>query len=148
MSLLNIWDSFIAHLPEDFQGIFIAGNNTGNNELTSLEGFPAIYWITFFILLSFAFVFVLCKSNAIEKLSKHLLSMSLLVWFIGVIVYIVGFYSLGVNGLSVILRAIISSFKMFVVSNDLARVSKFLQTDAVYMTAFAILHFEAKCAQQ
>ena len=143
MSLLNIWDSFIAHLPENFQGIFIAGNNTGNNELTSLEGFPAIYWITFFILLSLAFVLVLCKSNVIEKLSKHILSMSLLVWFIGVIVYIIGFYSLGVNGLSVILRAIISSFKMFVVSNDLARVSKFLQSDAIYMTVFSILHFAA-----
>lgn len=143
MSLHNIWDSFIAHLPEDFQGILITGSNSCGGEATSLDSFPAIYWITFFILLSFAFVFVLCKSNAIEKLSKHLWSMSLLVWFIGVIVYIVGFYSLGVNGLSVILRAIISSFKMFVVSNDLARVSKFLQTDAVYMTAFAILHFAA-----
>ena len=143
MSLLNIWESFISHLPEGFQGIFITGNNTGNNEVTSLDSFPAIYWITFFILLSLAFVLVLCKSNVIEKLSKHILSMSLLVWFIGVIVYIIGFYSLGVNGLSVILRAIISSFKMFVVSNDLARVSKFLQSDAIYMTVFSILHFAA-----
>lgn len=47
------------------------------------------------------------------------------------------------NGLSVVTRAIISSFKMFVVSHDLARVPSYLQANSSYMTAFSVLHFAA-----
>lgn len=62
---------------------------------------------------------------------------------LGVVVYTIGFYDYGVNGLSVVLRAIIASFKMFVVSHDLSRILPLLQTDTLYMSIFSLLHFLA-----
>lgn len=101
------------------------------------------HWMIFFFIFSFVCVILLCKSKLIEKLSKHILLLSLIVWSLGVCIYIVGFYDTGVNGVSVILRAIISSFKMFVVSHDLARVFDPLRNSPIYMTVFSILHFAA-----
>ena len=86
---------------------------------------------------------MLCKSKLVEKLSRHILSLSIFVWIGGVIVYIVGFYSNHVNGFSVVLRAIVSSFKMFVVSNDLARIPNGLRENTSYMSVFSFLHFSA-----
>jgi hypothetical protein len=54
-----------------------------------------------------------------------------------------GLYRADLNWLSVIPRAVVSSFKMFVVAHDLARVPKELQEDAIYMSIFSIVHFAA-----
>ena len=109
----------------------------------SFDIIPIKHWIALFFIFSIALIFIGSKTKIIEKLSKHILLLSLITWVGGVCIYIVGFYNRDVNGLSVVLRAIISSFKMFTVSNELARVPIFLQHDASYMTVFAVLHFAA-----
>ena len=101
------------------------------------------YWIAFFVVLLLLFGWLLRKHRLFEMLSKHVSWMAMTVWFFGVLIYIVGFYNPDVNGLSVVPRAIISSFKMFVVSHDLARVPAILQHDALYMALFSLVHFAA-----
>lgn len=104
------------------------------------------YWIFLLgCLLAFGIWFLSNKrtSRLLEYVSNNLLIVSSIIWLFGVIVYIIGFYREGLNWLSVIPRAIISSFKMFVVTNELARVPKELQENAIYMSAFSIAHFTA-----
>lgn len=104
------------------------------------------YWIFLLgCLLVFGIWFLSNKrtSRLLEYVSNNLLIVSSIIWLFGVIVYIIGFYREGLNWLSVIPRAIISSFKMFVVTNELARVPKELQENAIYMSAFSIAHFTA-----
>lgn len=104
------------------------------------------YWVLLFILLLALCVFLLSNKRSVrlfDRVSNNLLVVSLVVWFVGVVIYIVGYYHHDLNALSVIPRAIISSFKMFVVMHDLARVSTSLHTDALYMTLFSLTHFVA-----
>lgn len=111
--------------------------NTGTIEL----------WIIGFIIIFIIGLYLLCNKrflNLLDSISRKRLGISsVFIWLCGVIIYITGFYSSGVNGVSVILRAIISSFKMFVTAHDLARVTPILQNDATYMTAFSLIHFLA-----
>ena len=103
-------------------------------------------WCVLFLFLTGISVWVLSDrrfSRLIEAISRNLLIVSSVIWICGVVLYLVGFYRPGLNWLSVVPRAIISSFKMFVVSNDLARVIKDLQEDVVYMSIFSLLHFAA-----
>lgn len=104
------------------------------------------YWILllgFLLVLSIWFLSNKKTSRLLESISNNLLIVSTVIWLLGVVVYIVGFYRDELNWLSVIPRAIISSFKMFVVTNELARVPKELQENAIYMSAFSIVHFMA-----
>ena len=104
------------------------------------------YWILLLGLLLVLSIWFLSNkktSRLLESISNNLLVVSSVIWLLGVVVYIVGFYRDGLNWLSVIPRAIISSFKMFVVTNELARVPKELQENAIYMSAFSIVHFIA-----
>lgn len=104
------------------------------------------YWILLLgLLLGLSIWFLSNKktSRLLESISNNLLVVSSVIWLLGVVVYIVGFYRDELNWLSVIPRAIISSFKMFVVTNELARVPKELQENAIYMSAFSIVHFIA-----
>lgn len=82
-------------------------------------------------------------TRPLGAISNHLLLVSTIIWVGGVVVYLVGFYHHNLNGFGVIPRAVISSFKMFVVSHDLARVSEELREDRLYMSVFSILHFLA-----
>lgn len=103
-------------------------------------------WIAWFAIFFVVCVLLLANKRAIrvfEGLSRNLLLISLPIWLLGVAVYIIGFYNAGLNGFAVIPRAVISSFKMFMVANELARVDKALQTDALYMSVFTLLHFTA-----
>lgn len=104
------------------------------------------YWILLLGLLLVLSIWFLSNkktSRLLESISNNLLVVSSVIWLLGVVVYIVGFYRDELNWLSVIPRAIISSFKMFVVTNELARVPKELQENAIYMSAFSIVHFIA-----
>ena len=139
-NLLKWLEEFWGH---NFSGTFGSWGTIEVEKVESLNWDFIGDWLVFFAIFTALLTLILCKSRLIEKLSKHILSMSLIIWLAGVIVYIVGFYSPTVNGVSVILRAIVSSFKMFVVANDLARVSALLQNDPSYMSAFALLHFSA-----
>ena len=104
------------------------------------------YWILllgFLLVLSIWFLSNKKTFRLLESITNNLLVVSSVIWLLGVVVYIVGFYRDELNWLSVIPRAIISSFKMFVVTNELARVPKELQENAIYMSAFSIVHFIA-----
>ncbi len=101
------------------------------------------------LILGFILTFCICflsnkkSSHFLESISSNLLIISSVIWFLGVVIYIVGFYQEQLNWISVIPRAIIASFKMFVVTNELARVDGDLQKDAIYMSAFSLVHFMA-----
>ncbi|MBQ1969051.1 MAG: hypothetical protein II371_05645, partial [Flavobacteriales bacterium] len=69
--------------------------------------------------------------------------LSTVTWIVGVILYMIGFYCSHMPWLSVIPRAVISSFKMFVVVNDLARVEPMMREDPMYMSVFSIVHLVA-----
>ena len=104
------------------------------------------YWILLLGLLLVLSIWFLSNkktSRLLEAISNNLLVVSSVIWLLGVIIYIVGFYREELYWLSVIPRAIISSFKMFAVTNELARVPKELQENAIYMSAFSIVHFIA-----
>ena len=102
------------------------------------------YLMLFFLLLLLLGVCLIAVGRfkgMFEWMSRHLLGTAFALWLLGVVIYIVGFYNDQLNGLAIVPRAIISSFKMFVVSNDLARVQEVLRKDAVYMTVFSLVHF-------
>lgn len=139
----KIMESLSKFSADNFDGALNTWGVASDVKTTSIDWSSVENWMIFFVILFIAIVLLLSKSRIIEKLSKHILSLSLVVWFIGVFIYIIGFYNSEVNGLSVVLRAIISSFKMFVVSSDLARIPQFLQNDPSYMTAFSLVHFAA-----
>ena len=100
-------------------------------------------WLIFFVLFLIVSGLFLCCYRFIEKCSKYLLPSAIFIWIVGVIVYIFGFYNENVAGVSIVLRAVISSFKMFVLSHDLARVNSLLQNDMLYMLVFSIVHYFA-----
>ena len=105
-----------------------------------------IYWILLFVLLLLLSAWLLSNrktARVLDSISNNLLVISFLIWLMGVILYIVGYYRPELNWLSVIPRSVISSFKMFVVTNELARVDAGLQNDAVYMSLFSTVHFAA-----
>ena len=104
------------------------------------------YWILLLGLLLVLSIWFLSNkkiSRLLESISNNLLVVSSVIWLLGVIIYIVGFYREKLDCLSVIPRAIISSFKMFAVTNELARVPIELQENAIYMSAFSIVHIMA-----
>lgn len=127
----------------NFDRTFETWGKAKTETVTSLQWDMIYSWFGFFIILLAVFVLLLSRTKAIERISKHLLLCSSIVWLLGVFVYIVGFYNGGVNGLSVVPRAIIASFKMFVASNELARIPQYLVNDSSYMVAFSLLHFAA-----
>ena len=88
-------------------------------------------------------------SGIIDKMPQLLTSVAVLVLVAGIALYSVGYYdaTAGASWISrmliVVPRSIISSFKMFVVSNELARVEPALRHDTLYMILFSLTHFAA-----
>ncbi len=121
------------------------------SDLDSINLYQVQKWDLIFVALVVAFLvyFLFRKRNAERRravsrtISKILLPSALIVWLLGVLIYIVGFYNTSVTGVSVVLRSIVASFKMFVIANELARVPAFLQNDKLYMLLFAVTHFAA-----
>ena len=83
------------------------------------------------------------SAKLLELTSGNLLLVSSVVWIAGVVLYIIGFYSPGLPWLAVVPRAVISSFKMFVVANELARFPADLQKNPAFLSVFSIVHFSA-----
>ena len=81
--------------------------------------------------------------RVVDFLSHRLLIASLMVLIAGFWVYTWGYYNPELGWYSVIPRSVISSFKMFVVMHDLARVDKELFTNDFYMACFSLTHFAA-----
>ena len=96
-----------------------------------------------FILLTCILVYSGTYRKLIKWMSDHIGICSSAVWLLGAMIYIVAFNKEELNAMAVVPRAIIASFKMFVVTNELARVPASLQHDAIYMSIFSITHFTA-----
>lgn len=105
------------------------------------------YWPNeLYLIISFGlllFLFYNFYKKIFQFFSKHLFFISCFVWFVGVIIYMIGYTKMELNVLGILPRAILSSFKMFGVTNDLARIDPTMQKDAIYMTLFSVLHFIA-----
>ena len=88
-------------------------------------------------------------SGIIDKMPQLLTVVAAIILMVGIALYCVGYYDATVGAtwisrmLVIVPRSIISSFKMFVVSNELARVAQELRHDALYMMAFSLTHFAA-----
>ena len=88
-------------------------------------------------------------SGIIDKMPQLLTVVAAIILMVGIALYCVGYYDVTVGAtwisrmLVIVPRSIISSFKMFVVSNELARVAQELRHDALYMMAFSLTHFAA-----
>jgi len=105
-----------------------------------------IYMGITFVLFLAAWIILVYKGKykkIFNWLSHHITISAVIVWLLGVVIYILGLYRAELTALAVVPRAIIASFKMFVVAHDLARVSSILQSDALYMSFFSIIHFSA-----
>lgn len=104
-------------------------------------------WGAYFVLIFFVFMlFLLWPSlrRLIEKLSRGwLFILAFVVWLLGVFIYTLGFYHPNLEFASIVPRAIISSFRMFLMQNELARVDDLMRKDAVYMNTFSLTHFVA-----
>ena len=97
-------------------------------------------------LVAFILLCVVFRSTwkrVVDFLSHRLLIASLIVLIAGFLVYTWGYYNPELGWYSVIPRSVISSFKMFVVMHDLARVDKELFTNDFYMACFSLTHFVA-----
>ena len=104
------------------------------------------YWFVMLVLLlgvSVWFVASKRASQIYEAVSNNLLLVSLVIWLSGAVLYLIGFYNAQLNWVSVVPRVIMASFKMFVAINELARVPKELQVNAIYMSVFSLVHFVA-----
>ncbi|MBR6814646.1 MAG: hypothetical protein IKM69_02420 [Alistipes sp.] len=143
----SIKEFIVEFLSENFGGFtssVLWGNPLAFESVDSICWISIRSWMLLFGLMLLAILALLFfKPKYVDKLSKHISWLSITVWLLGVVVYIIGFYDVGINGVSVVLRAIIASFKMFVVSDELSRVSPVLQHDAAYMALFSLLHFIA-----
>lgn len=100
------------------------------------------YWIVITIILIVLY-FCFNKSRISKYVSKHLLVWSVLIWCIGFCIYLIGFYRDSLSGWSVVPRAFLSSFKMFAMSYDITHVAEGLQNDAIYASAFMLIHLAA-----
>ena len=113
-----------------------------NPNSISFGGYLMLFFVVM-LLISICLIAVGRFRKFFDWMSRHLLGTALFLWLFGVVIYIVGFYQDQLTGLAIVPRAIISSFKMFAVSNDLARVHEVLRKDALYMTVFSLVHFAA-----
>ena len=108
---------------------------------------PLAIWLLVFSILFLGLVCFCIYNEGYKKIFKwisdHIGICSIIVWSLGVLVYIVGFYKQELTALAIVPRAIIASFRMFVVANELARIPNTFQQDALYMTAFSLVHFAA-----
>lgn len=127
-----------------------------NNYCDSIQNWD-VYWSNYWgalaiwlLLFSMLFLGLACffvynggYKKIFKWISDHIGLCSIIVWSLGVLVYIVGFYKQELTALAIVPRAIIASFRMFVVANELARIPNTFQQDALYMTAFSLVHFAA-----
>ena len=131
--MLEFIKKFLFENFGDFSSVAKWGKSRNNGVSSGDIDWMAIYdWSILFVFLLIVFVILSRYRKIFDWLSKHILSSALIIWIVGVLIYIVGLYNEGVNGISVVPRAVISSFKMFVVAHDLARVATVFQKDSLY----------------
>lgn len=94
----------------------------------------------------FSIGLVILLAEPLRKfISKHILVCMYVIFLLGFILYVIGFYEgASKNPLTLTFRAIISSIEMFTSHSDLIEVSHALKEHSVtYMVAFSLIHFLA-----
>ena len=102
-----------------------------------------INWVVVMAAITLAAIVVLAKSRStglFDFISNNILVISITIWFMGVVLYMLGLHNACLNWLYVIPSAIISAFKMFLVMHDYSRVQPVLQKDVLYMSVFSLVH--------
>lgn len=103
-------------------------------------------WTILFVVILMVF-FLMITNKTTRKIlnisTSALFVTSIIIWLTGVFIYSVGYHKEQLDFLAVVPRATISSFRMFLVNHDLARVEQVLHKDNLYMTVFSLTHFTA-----
>ena len=105
---------------------------------------PAIWVICLIAFLAMLSIYMYRKDSTkiFEYMSRHILPIALLVWIMGIMLYAVGLYGPGLNWFSVMPRAIVSSFKMFLLSeSDFNK--DILGSNIQYMSWYSLMHLAA-----
>lgn len=100
-------------------------------------------WMFMFLVFLVLTIWLFRYRSVFDWLIKRLSLFAIIVWLLGVFVYVVGLYMNSLSWFAVVPRAVIASFKMFTGTHDLARIPAFLQHDCLYMTMFSFVHFAA-----
>ncbi len=134
---MNIWDKVFCDSGERWCNVW-------SNLISSCSSdhWRLLYWLIITLLVILVY-FLFNKSRISKYVSKHLLQFSAIVWFVGFLIYIIGYYKESLSGWSVVPRAFLSSFKMFAMSYDITHVDPKLQDDAIYAAAFMLTHCAA-----
>lgn len=124
-------------------------------EIETIFGFaPSKFgeWLTtyncaVFIFFAILAVFVIFKRNVRKHLINHLMVYAIIVFGVGVLLYMFGFNYEGTAGnlMALILRSVTASMEMFVSESELIEVQEACKEDVLYMLLFAVTHFLAIC---
>ena len=124
-------------------------------EIETIFGFaPSKFgeWLTtyncaVFIFFAILAVFVIFKQNVRKYLINHLMVYAIIVFGVGVLLYMFGFNYEGTAGnlMALILRSVTASMEMFVSESELIEVQEACKEDVLYMLLFAVTHFLAIC---
>ncbi len=106
------------------------------------------YWVVaallfIFIISLIHYTFPDQSRRVLDWTTRNLFPIALVVWIAGVWIYMIGLYDVRLNGWGVAPRAMIASFRMFLASNELARINEAFRTNAQYMALFSCVHFTA-----
>lgn len=99
------------------------------------------------ILLVILALFVISKRNVRKHLINHLMAYAIIVFGVGVLLYMSGFNYEGTCGnfIPLFLRSVMASMEMFVSESELIEVQEACKEDVIYMLLFAVTHFLAIC---
>ena len=124
-------------------------------EIETIFGFaPSKFgeWLTtyncaVFIFFAILAVFVIFKRSVRKHLINHLMVYAIIVFGVGVLLYMFGFNYEGTAGnlMALILRSVTASMEMFVSESELIEVQEACKEDVLYMLLFAVTHFLAIC---
>ena len=100
-----------------------------------------------FIFFAILAVFVIFKRSVRKHLINHLMVYAIIVFGVGVLLYMFGFNYEGTAGnlMALILRSVTASMEMFVSESELIEVQEACKEDVLYMLLFAVTHFLAIC---
>jgi len=99
------------------------------------------------ILLVILALFVISKRNVRKHIINHLMAYAIIVFGVGVLLYMFGFNYEGTRGnlIPLFLRSVMASMEMFVSESELIEVREACKEDVIYMLLFAVTHFLAIC---
>lgn len=115
--------------------------------LSKFSEWLTTYNCAVFILFAMLAVFVISKRSVRKHIVSHLMAYAIIVFGVGVLLYMIGFNYEGTadNLTALILRSVTASMEMFVSESELIEVQEPCKEDVIYMLLFAVTHFLAIC---